>query len=405
MTTAEAGVTGSIASRRAPAASRTGPEVQRSAEELVPLLREHAAETDELRAIPDHVFRALQDAGLFHILKPRRYGGFELTEHDHAMVALTLARGCASTAWVFAILSSDNIAVLSYPEETQDEIWGTNTYATLAGNTTVDPDAVVRRVDGGYRLTGQWGFCSGSDFSEWLVFHAPVGEGREGHMFLVPSHEAETIDDWFPTGLRGTGSRSKRVTDVFVPDRRVMRDRGHRDAPGRAARAAPDVRRDVLAVAVTRALHVLGLRRRGGARRRRVVRGAQPVDHAGRQRDGRRGAPGRSGLRRDRVRGRCGGAGDGGAGRRAAQRRGGCARGAATRTRRSPCSRRSTATTPSSRAWRCGPWAACMRSSAPRPGTPEHPVSRAKRDVELVAAHVTLNWRQAAVRYLASVGS
>jgi 3-hydroxy-9,10-secoandrosta-1,3,5(10)-triene-9,17-dione monooxygenase len=37
-------------------------------------------------------------------------------------------------------------------------------------------------------------------------------------------------------------------------------------------------------------------------------------------------------------------------------------------------------------------------------GFPEHPVSRAKRDAEMVAAHVTLNWRQAAVGYLASVG-
>ena len=36
-------------------------------------------------------------------------------------------------------------------------------------------------------------------------------------------------------------------------------------------------------------------------------------------------------------------------------------------------------------------------------GFPEHPISRAKRDAEMVAAHVTLNWRQAAVRYLASV--
>jgi hypothetical protein len=36
-------------------------------------------------------------------------------------------------------------------------------------------------------------------------------------------------------------------------------------------------------------------------------------------------------------------------------------------------------------------------------GFPGHPVSRAKRDAELVAAHVTLNWRQASVRYMASV--
>ena len=35
-------------------------------------------------------------------------------------------------------------------------------------------------------------------------------------------------------------------------------------------------------------------------------------------------------------------------------------------------------------------------------GNPEHPVSRAKRDVEMVSHHVTLNWRQSAVQYLAA---
>ena len=35
-------------------------------------------------------------------------------------------------------------------------------------------------------------------------------------------------------------------------------------------------------------------------------------------------------------------------------------------------------------------------------GNPEHPVSLAKRDVEMVTHHVTLNWRQSAVRYLAT---
>jgi hypothetical protein len=34
---------------------------------------------------------------------------------------------------------------------------------------------------------------------------------------------------------------------------------------------------------------------------------------------------------------------------------------------------------------------------------PEHPVSLAKRDIEVVSHHVTLNWRQSAVRYLAAV--
>ena len=36
-------------------------------------------------------------------------------------------------------------------------------------------------------------------------------------------------------------------------------------------------------------------------------------------------------------------------------------------------------------------------------GNAEHPVSLAKRDVEMVSHHVTLNWRQSAVQYLAAV--
>ena len=50
----------------------TGADVVRAAEDLVPLLRERAAEIDEGRAIPEEIYRAVQDAGLFNILKPRR---------------------------------------------------------------------------------------------------------------------------------------------------------------------------------------------------------------------------------------------------------------------------------------------------------------------------------------------
>ncbi|WP_417562084.1 acyl-CoA dehydrogenase family protein [Microbacterium sp.] len=208
--------------RAAPSPSLTAEDLLTSAEELVPLLRERAAEVDRERRISDDTFRRLGDAGFFHVLKPKKYGGLELSEHEHARIAMTLARGCASTAWVFSILSSDNMAILAYPEEVQDEIWGENTYATLAGNTNLNPKAITKRVPGGYRLTGSWGFCSGSDFSEWLIFNAPVGEDGQGHMFLVPHAEAESTDDWFPTGMRGTGSRTMSVTDVFVPDHRVQ---------------------------------------------------------------------------------------------------------------------------------------------------------------------------------------
>ena len=41
----------------------------------------------------------------------------------------------------------------------------------------------------------------------------------------MPREDTTTIDDWFPTGMRGTGSRTMAVDDVFVPDHRVQATR------------------------------------------------------------------------------------------------------------------------------------------------------------------------------------
>lgn len=105
----------------APSATLRADDVVAAAEALIPLLRERAAEVDRERRISDDTYRRMAEAGLFHILKPKKYGGLELSEHDHARVVMNLARGCTSTAWTFSILNSTNMAVLTFPEEVQDE--------------------------------------------------------------------------------------------------------------------------------------------------------------------------------------------------------------------------------------------------------------------------------------------
>lgn len=388
--------------RRAPTRSKTSAEVLAAADALRPLLAEHAIETDETRSVPLSVYRQMEDAGLFHILKPRRYGGFELTEHEHAMVALTLARACGSTAWVFSILSSHNLAILSYPQETQDEIWGENTYATVAGNTNLNLRSEVVRVPGGYRLTGQWGFCSGSDFADWLIFNAPVGEAGEGHMFLVRRDEAETIDDWTPTGLRGTGSRSMRVTDVFVPDRRAIptADTEIRFHERRELHPTFDAmytpwpsygRFPFSAVGVGAALGAVEHFAQTAGAMSRVANAlggtVQLVDQdyvATEFAD----AAGEVDLAVATVERRS---------REAAEL---AARHVLPDEPLLAAQNRDNALVA-----RLALRAAQRIQSlvGAKAGFPTHPVSRAKRDAEMVAAHVTLSWRPAAVRYLASV--
>jgi alkylation response protein AidB-like acyl-CoA dehydrogenase len=389
--------------RRVPADTLTGPEVIKAAEALVPLLREHAAEADETRAIAVHVYRALEDAGLFHILKPKRYGGFELSEHEHAMVALTLARGCASTAWVFAILSSDNIAVLSYPEETQEEIWGENTYATLAGNTNLNPKSDVVKVADGYRLSGRWGFCSGSDFSEWLIFNAPVGESQEGHMFLVPKADAETIDDWRPTGLRGTGSRSMQVADVFVPQHRVMptADTAFRLQERRALHPTFDAmyspwpshgRFTFSGVGVGAALGAAEYFAQSSSTMTRVANALGGTvkladqDYVATEFADAAGELEMAALLIER---------------RSLDAAELARRHVLPDERVLALQHRDNALVARVALREVARIHALVGAKA---GFPEHPVSRAKRDAEMVAAHVTLNWRQAAVRYMASLG-
>lgn len=208
--------------RQPPTRNRTAEDIVNAAEDFVPILRELAVTTDADRRITDEVYRQMEEAGFFHILKPKKYGGLELGEDVHAKVTMTLAQGCASTAWVFSILDADNSLILCFPEEVQDEVWGTDSYATLAGYTGYNPNARVEAVEGGYRVSGSWAFCSGSDFSKWLVFVIPIGEQGEAHVIIVPNEKASTVDDWFPTGMRGTGSRTKVLEDVFIPERHVL---------------------------------------------------------------------------------------------------------------------------------------------------------------------------------------
>jgi alkylation response protein AidB-like acyl-CoA dehydrogenase len=385
----------------APDPGLTAADLLAAAERLVPVLRERAAETDRERRIAPETFRLLQEAGLFHLLKPKEYGGLELTEHDHAQVTMTLARGCASTAWVYSILDSDNIAIVAYPQETQDEIWGDNSYATLAGNTNLNPRATAERVRGGYRLTGRWGFCSGSDFSEWLIFNAPAGENGEGHMFLVPREDTVTVDDWFPTGLRGTGSRTMAVEDVFVPDHRVQATRDTVEkikerralhptfdamyapwpSPGKfpfssvavgAALGAVEHFADTVGSS-TRVANALGGTVNLADQEYVATEFAEAAGEAEMARlMTEAGSAGFSRLARQRV--------------TPSEQQ--LARGLRDNALVTRVALRSVSR--------------IFSLVGAKAGFPDHPVSRAKRDVEMVSHHVTLNWRQNAVQYMAS---
>lgn len=88
---------------------------------------------------------------------------------------------------------------------------------------------MAQRCDGGWRISGRYGFASGCLHAQWAII-AALCEDAAGnqvpHYLFLPMGDAEIIDDWHSLGMRGTGSRSLVLHDVFVPTHRsvLLRD-------------------------------------------------------------------------------------------------------------------------------------------------------------------------------------
>ena len=73
-------------------------------------------------------------------------------------------------------------------------------------------------------MTGQWGFGSGIRHAEWIVANCLIEEKGQtrGVSLAVPIAEVDVHDDWHVAGLRGTGSCTYAVTDVYVPESHAL---------------------------------------------------------------------------------------------------------------------------------------------------------------------------------------
>ena len=197
------------------------------ARELVPKLWERAQETENIRRIPEETMKELKEAGLITMLRPKRYGGFETNMRTYSDVIVEVSKGCASTGWVLALCSIRELMVAeSFSEKAHKEIFGKGEDVVFAG--VYEPrKCIARKVDGGYLIEeGYWGFCSGSLHANWGYFGMAIvdenGKLLDQALMTVPFDEVEIIDDWHTLGLRGTGSNSIKMHNVFVPDHRVV---------------------------------------------------------------------------------------------------------------------------------------------------------------------------------------
>jgi len=192
------------------------------ARSLAPVLRERAFATEQARRISDETIRELKEAGLFRILQPARFGGFELDPQVFLEAGMIISAACGSTGWVYSVIGVHNWQLGLMPEQAQVDVWGEDQDTLICSSYT--PRGHVEIVDGGYRLSGRWSFSSGCEHAQWAILGG-VATDAAGNIkrlcFLVPRTDYTIDDVWRVVGLRGTGSNDVVIEDAFVPEHRT----------------------------------------------------------------------------------------------------------------------------------------------------------------------------------------
>ena len=213
--------------------SAKGADYLQRARDLGPAIDAAADEIERTRDLPASLFAALREKGLFRLVQPEDYGGAELDPPSLIQLIEEIASHDASVAWC---VGQTNICALTAayldPAVVKD-IFGPDTGILAWGP---GPGQAVA-VDGGYRVTGNFDFASGSRLASWLGAHVPVierdGSKRAGpdgkpvsYTMFFPKSSAAIRDTWQTMGLRGTGSDSYSVKDLFVPEAYTMARNG-----------------------------------------------------------------------------------------------------------------------------------------------------------------------------------
>ncbi|MER5839282.1 3-hydroxy-9,10-secoandrosta-1,3,5(10)-triene-9,17-dione monooxygenase oxygenase subunit [Streptomyces prasinus] len=220
-----------------------GNQVLESVRALLPVIGERAVAADEARRIPESTVRELTGAGVFRMLQPARYGGLEADPADFYQVVREISAVCCSTGWVASVLGVHSWQLGLFPRRAQDDVWGDDPDARVSSSYA--PVGRLTPVDGGYRLTGRWGFSSGCEHATWALLGALVvgAKGRPVDFLtvLVPRSDYTIEDRWDVVGLRGTASNDVLVESAFVPAHRVLRnyEQARLKVPGQQVNKGP----------------------------------------------------------------------------------------------------------------------------------------------------------------------
>ena len=208
------------------------------ARELRPIIEAHRGEGDILRRLPDPIAKAFLEANIYRLLVPEEFGGEGVDPITYYDLAEEVSFYDGSVGWNYAIGATGGVVLGGLSIKPLRAILASADCGVAGGGA---PTGRAVAEEGGYRLTGRWGWASGIHQAKWAIAHCPVYDRDRMRTsangapvvagFLIPRESCTILDAWHVGGMRGTGSTEFEVNEVFVPEEFVLRllsgDAGH----------------------------------------------------------------------------------------------------------------------------------------------------------------------------------
>jgi 3-hydroxy-9,10-secoandrosta-1,3,5(10)-triene-9,17-dione monooxygenase len=228
--------------------------------DFIERLADRAREAETLRRLPQATIDDYRASGLARLLLPKRYGGAQGEFPEILDVVRQMAHGCASSAWTLGFYTLHNWMLSLFGEQAQDEVFADGPVLCPA---PLAPTGRGTPVDGGFRLTGRWSWATGVMDADWVLIGAICGPDDAPYpaLVLLPANDIRVEDVWNTAGMRATGSNDVVIDDVWVPAHRLVTvaDIYSGTTPGAALHDAAVYRWPMVpALALTAAMPALG---------------------------------------------------------------------------------------------------------------------------------------------------
>jgi alkylation response protein AidB-like acyl-CoA dehydrogenase len=196
------------------------------ARDIGPLIAEEADQIERDQEISAALLATIVETRLPRMLLPRSAGGDEVEPWIYMRAIEEISRHDGSVGWNLFVANSAALIAPFIPLSAAKAIYD-DPRGWIAWGPPNQHTATA--VPGGYRISGQWHFASGSRQATWMGAHGNVIEAdgsRRLNQFgrptvktlLFPKHKATPIRDWDTLGMRGTASEGYRLDDVFVAE-------------------------------------------------------------------------------------------------------------------------------------------------------------------------------------------